>query len=76
MNPLPRSHPTSSFMLKKDLPISQPTKRRKVVQGESDQEAQGPVWEEDTQHGLHGERHQRRAQLDTSFEQMELATPS
>lgn len=73
---LPLSHPTSSFMPRKDLAISLPAKKGRFVQGNSDQEAQGPLWDEDTERGLCREQHQCRAQLDTSFKQMELATPS
>jgi len=46
------------------------------MQGNSDQEAQGPLWDEDPERGLCGRQHQRRAQLGTSFKQTELATPS
>lgn len=46
-------------------------KKGRVVQGPG-----GSLWDEDMERGLCRERHQRRAQLDTSFEPMELAAPS
>lgn len=48
-------------------------KGRKVVQGNSDWQAQGLLQDKDKERSLCREQQQCRAQLDTSFKQMELA---
>lgn len=59
-------------MPRKGLATSLPAKEGSVVQ----EQPGGPLWDEDVERGLRRERHRRWAQLDTSFEPMELAAPS